>query len=261
MIPVTWPEFGALHPFAPAEPGAGLRASCSRELEDVARRDHRLRRASRCSRTPARRASTRACSSSARYHASARRGAPQRLPHPRLGARHQPGQRGDGGHQGRRRSPATSSGNIDLADLEREGRASTASDLARADGHLPLDPRRVRGGDPRDLRDRPRARRPGLHGRRQHERAGRPDPPRRHRRRRLPPQPAQDLLHPARRRRPGHGPDRRGGAPRAVPARPSRWPTRGGEQAVGPVSAAPCGSASILPISWVYIAHDGRRRA
>jgi glycine dehydrogenase len=28
MIPVTWPEFGALHPFAPAEQTAGYR-SCS----------------------------------------------------------------------------------------------------------------------------------------------------------------------------------------------------------------------------------------
>ena len=41
------------------------------------------------------------------------------------------------------------------------------------------------------------------------------------RRRRLPPQPAQDVQHPARRRRPGHGADRRGGASRAVPAGPS----------------------------------------
>ena len=46
-------------------------------------------------------------------------------------------------------------------------------------------------------------------------------PPGRHRRGRLPPEPAQDLLHPARRRRAGHGADRRGRAPRAVPARPS----------------------------------------
>jgi len=30
-------------------------------------------------------------------------------------------------------------------------------------------------------------------------------------------------------------------------------PTCGGEQAIGPVSAAPWGSASILPISWMYI--------
>jgi glycine dehydrogenase len=33
----------------------------------------------------------------------------------------------------------------------------------------------------------------------------------------------------------------------------------GGEEAIGPVSAAPWGSASILPISWVYIALMGGR--
>ena len=33
----------------------------------------------------------------------------------------------------------------------------------------------------------------------------------------------------------------------------------GGEQAIGPISAAPWGSASILPISWVYIALMGAR--
>ena len=33
-----------------------------------------------------------------------------------------------------------------------------------------------------------------------------------------------------------------------------------GEHSVGAVSAAPWGSASILPISWAYIAHDGRPR-
>ena len=52
------------------------------------------------------------------YHERARRGPPQRLPHPRVGARHQPGQRRDGRHAGRRRSSATRSGNIDVADLE-----------------------------------------------------------------------------------------------------------------------------------------------
>ena len=40
------------------------------------------------------------------------------------------------------------------------------------------------------------------------------------RRRRQPPQPAQDLLHPARRGRPRRRPGRRPGAPRAVPAEP-----------------------------------------
>jgi hypothetical protein len=41
----------------------------------------------------------------------------------------------------------------------------------------------------------------------------------RHRRRRLSPQPAQDLLHPPRRRWPRYGPDRCRGAPRALPPR------------------------------------------
>ena len=75
---------------------------------------------------------------------------------------------------------------------------------------------------------------------------------RRLRRRCQPPQSAQDLLHPAWRRRPRHGTDRREGASGAVPAGPSGrpdWP-----HAVGPVSAAPYGSASILPISWALYA-------
>ena len=42
--------------------------------------------------------------------------------------------------------------------------------------------------------------------------------PGRHRVGRQPPEPAQDLLHPARRRRAGDGADRGQGAPRAVPA-------------------------------------------
>ena len=64
--------------------------------------------------------------------------------------------------------------------------------------------------------------RSGLSRRRQHERAGRPVAARRLRRRRQPSQPAQDVLHSAWRRRTGHGPDRRQGASRAVSARPSR---------------------------------------
>ncbi len=111
----------------------------------------------------------------------------------------------------------------------------------------------------RHLRHHSRAWRPGLHGRREHERAGRPHEPGEHRRRRVPPQPPQDVRHPARRRRSRHGPDRRGGAPRAVPAGPpsSMWcpamwrPASAGPQArpFPPVSAAPWGSASILLIS------------
>ena len=47
-------------------------------------------------------------------------------------------------------------------------------------------------------------------------------PPGRARCRRLPHEPAQDLLHPAWRRRPRHGPDRRQGAPGPLPPRPPR---------------------------------------
>ena len=44
MIPVTWPEFGSIHPFAPGRPDARATSSSSSDLEKLARRDHRLRR-------------------------------------------------------------------------------------------------------------------------------------------------------------------------------------------------------------------------
>ena len=80
---------------------------------------------------------------------------------------------------------------------------------------------------------RPGARggRPGLHRRRQPQRARGPDLARADRRRRLAPEPAQDVLHPARRRRPRRRPGGRQGAPgrrscraRAPRAPPSRRP-------------------------------------
>ena len=43
MIPVTWPEFGALHPFAPAEQARGLSRDDRRARADAVR-GHRLRR-------------------------------------------------------------------------------------------------------------------------------------------------------------------------------------------------------------------------
>ncbi len=60
-----------------------------------------------------------------------------------------------------------------------------------------------------------------VHGRREHERAGRAHEPGRYRRRRLPHQPAQDVQHPARWWRSWHGADWRRRASRAVSARPS----------------------------------------
>ena len=108
-------------------------------------------------------------------------------------------------------------------------------------------------------------RRPRLCGRRQHERAGRRGRAGRVRRRREPPEPAQDLLHPARRRRPGRRPGVRGGRPCAYPAAahataaskaPRSPPSgeRGGCQrgAVGQRRRA-ADQLDVLP-------HDGRRR-
>ena len=165
------------------------------------------------------------------------------------------------GHAGRRgrlrRATATST-----SPTSRPRRTQHATELAALMVTYPRTHGVFEDGDQGHLRDRPRARRPGLHGRRQHERAGRPGPARRVRRRRLPPQPAQDLLHPARRRRPRHGPDRRRARTSPLPAGPPVVRRRAARGApVGPVAAAPWGSASILPISWVYIRDDGRRRA
>ena len=77
------------------------------------------------------------------------------------------------------------------------------------------------------------------------------------RRRRVAPEPAQDVLHPARRGRAGG---------RAIAVREHLAPflprhgqvaEAGPETGLGVISAAPWGSAGILPISWAYIAMMG----
>ncbi len=112
---------------------------------------------------------------------------------------------------------STKEGNIDVADLRAKAERAQGPAVV-PDGHLSVDARRVRGEHPGHLRHRARARRPGVHGRREHERAGRSDEPGRDRRGCLPPEPAQDVRDSARRRRTGHGADRRGRASRAVSA-------------------------------------------
>jgi glycine dehydrogenase len=114
-------------------------------------------------------------------------------------------------------------GNVDVDDPDEEGRG-TRERPRGPDDHLSFDARRVRGCDPRHLRHDSPVRRPGLHGRREHERAGGPDQSGGHRRRRVPPQSAQDVRHSPWRRRSRHGPDRRGQTPGAVPAGASARP-------------------------------------
>ena len=72
----------------------------------------------------------------------------------------------------------------------------------RADGDQSQHARRVRRAHRGNRGDPARARRAALHGRREYERARRRHAPRRFRRGRDAPESAQDLFHPARRRRP-----------------------------------------------------------
>ena len=102
------------------------------------------------------------------------------------------------------------------------------------------------------------ARRPGLHGRRQHERAGRADQPGGDRRRCVPSKSAQDVLHPAWRRRPGRGTDRRGGASGAVSAEPSAARgCRAGDRLRAGVGGAVRQRADPADLVCLY-PHDGR---
>lgn len=59
MLPVTWPEFGRIHPFAPAEQTVGYREMID-QLEQMLVAPPATRPC-RCSRMRAHRASTRAC--------------------------------------------------------------------------------------------------------------------------------------------------------------------------------------------------------
>ena len=111
-------------------------------------------------------------------------------------------------------------GNVDLADLRAKADKHAAK-LAALMVTYPSTHGVFEAAIREICDDRPRARRPGLHGRRQPERAGRADQPGLDRRRCLPSQPAQDVLHPAWRRRSRRRADRRGGTSRAASAEPS----------------------------------------
>ena len=154
-------------------------------------------------------------------------------------------------------------GNVDLADLRRQDRRARGP--ARRDhGHLPVHARGLRGpASPTCARwsTTPAARststaptstrwsgfaKPGRFG---------ADV--------SPPEPAQDVLHPARRRRPRRRPGRGARAPGAVPAQPPAAPRPA--RTAGPVIGGAAGARpAILPISWAYIrlmGADGLRAA
>jgi glycine dehydrogenase len=170
MVPITWPEFGALHPFAPAEQTHGYRElfeDLKRWLVEITGYDAvSLQPNSGAQGEYAGLLAIRA------YHRCARRRPSQGLPDSRIQrARHQSGVGADGRH-GRGGRELRRQGNVDLDDLrakaEKHGANLSALMVTYPSTHGVFEER-----DPRDLRSRAPARRSGLHGRRQHECAGR----------------------------------------------------------------------------------------
>ncbi len=226
---------------------AGRRVSRSpcadRPARNLARRDHRLRRRQRPAqrRQPGR---VRRAAGDPRLSPVARPRPPHDLPDPVQCPRDERGERGHGRvrrrrrrHQrGRQRRPRRPT--RQARHRRRPGRGDHA--------HLPVDARRVRGGDRRGLRCRPRRRRPGLRRRGEPQRPHRRRPPGPVRRRRQPPQPAQDVLHPPRRRRARGRADRRAEPPRPLPPRVTRWtgPTEASAPSPRPRSAPPASCRS-----------------
>ena len=236
MLPITWPEFSQA---ASVRAGrAGRRAiGRSSRARGGAVRDHRLRR--RVAAAQLRRAGrVRRADGDPRATTATAATRARRRADPGVGARHQSGQRRDGRHARGRRgaAPATATSTSPICAAKAEAAHATAGG---ADGHVSVHARRVRGDDPGHLRDRPRARRPGLHGRRQHERAGRADEPGDDRRRRLPPESAQDVqpfrTAAARARRVGRAPRRSSSAPRGRGR--GRWASRSPRRRTPPAPA------------------------
>ena len=162
------------------------------------------------------------------------------------------------GHARGGRGAAGTNGDVDLDDL-RAKVAEHAEHLAALMITYPS----THGVFEETSRDicaaRARRRRPGLRGRRQHQRAGGPGAAGQLRRRRLPPEPAQDVLHSARRRR------ARGRAGRGArrtwrrSCRATRCAAGAAARASAGVARRPTDRPAILPISWAYIRDDGWR--
>ena len=141
MIPITWPEFANLHPFAPQDQAAGYQA-LFRDLEawlkeitgfDAVSLQPNAGSQGEYAGLLAIRA----------WHDSRDDQRPRRLPDPVLRPRHQPRQRGHGRHAG-------GGGRLRRAGQRRPRRPRGQGHAApgpprRPDGHLPQHPRRVRG--------------------------------------------------------------------------------------------------------------------
>ena len=184
-----------------ARAGSGAGRNHRHGRGDAAARGRRARRADRHPADP-------------RAARKARQSA-QEDPDSGFGARHQSGHRRHRGLRGREHHSRARRGMLDVAALERIGRRRRR----RPDGDQPEHAGRLRREHRAGGRDPARQGRHALHGRRQHERAGGHRAAGRFRRRRDAPEPAQDVLHAARRRRSGRGSGGGEEGAGAVPAR------------------------------------------
>ena len=101
MEPITWPEFGGIHPFAPVEQAQGyleLFADLERWLAEITGYD-----AVSLQPNAGSQGEYAGLLAIRKYHAVARRRRARRLPDPGVGARHERGVGRDGRHAGRRR--------------------------------------------------------------------------------------------------------------------------------------------------------------
>ena len=115
MIPVTWPEFGNLHPFCPEDQAQGYHQM----IADLNDKLCQITGYDAISQQPNSGAQGEYAGllTIRNYHFAARRRAPQCLPDPDLGAWHQPGLGADGGLARWFRCKSDENGNIDVADF------------------------------------------------------------------------------------------------------------------------------------------------
>ena len=129
MIPVTWPEFGRIHPFAPIDQAQGyleLFDDLERWLAEITGYDAVSLQPNAGSQGEyAGLLAIRA------YHDARGDSRPRRVPHPRVGARHQRGERGDGRACASSWSKCDDDGNVDLDDLKAQGRRARRPARAR----------------------------------------------------------------------------------------------------------------------------------
>ena len=217
MIPVTWPEFGRIHPFAPRDQAQGY-TDLFRQLEEWLAEITGFARVS--------------LQPNAGSQGEFAGLLVIRAYHRAHGQHHRTTCLIPQSAHGTNPASAVLAGmNVVVVKTDAQGNIDVADLTAKAEEHkdtlaaLMVTYPSTHGVfgvlHSRDLPDRARAGRSGLYGWRQHECPGGPLSARRFRRRRLPPESPQDVLHSAWRRRPGHGAHRSGGAPRQPPARPS----------------------------------------